>query len=183
MKIIGFLGISQSGKDTAFDMLGTMKNKKVLRIAFADPIKDGSMALCGFTKAQCTVPSLKNKIDERYGFCPRDVFEAIGESMRQLNLSFFHVRLKFVLDEHMSRMSDTDKEKLIVILTDVRYPDEITYVREQLGGTVIGIRRAGNVAKTKSDKQVNYDLADKIIENDGTLREFITKIAEYPDFQ
>lgn len=179
MLIIGIMGVKHSGKDTAYEVLwDSIKNRVVHHVAFAKPIKYASLSLCLFNDRQMTIPWLKETVDDRYGFAPRDVWEAIGKAMRQLREDFFHIRLKHEIDEMTKYMSDEKKSKQVFIITDVRYPDEVEFIHNTLGGKVIGISREGTEATTDSDKQVNLDLADYRVDNNGTKEEYQDKLLE-----
>ena len=125
---------------------------------------------------------MKNKINKKSTL--REVLQVVGtELLREGFNSNIHVAAA------MGSIKDTDK----VIITDMRFPNELKAVEDK-GGITIRVNRetqADRFAKIDTDKFHEYprqehesetalDNAefDYVIQNDGTLLELINKVRE-----
>lgn len=163
--IIGLMGKAKSGKDTACygieDRIrqyeGNKKvafKRKVHRIAFADPIREiGKMF--GFTDEQMGVQELKETfVHPIWGITPRQFMQRVGSDMFRNNLhtdcwvQLAGIRINKIINE--SKIDDgltcDDIGKLprdIIIITDVRFPNEVKFI-ESIGGHIVKIDRPSN---------------------------------------
>lgn len=183
IEVIGLMGISQSGKDTAANALKAhIENEGgdtiVERIAFARPIKLGSQAILDFTEDQLHDPVLKNVVDQRYGFTPRDVFKAIGDALRALDDEIFLTILKDQLEKFS--VGPYQGMDVVVIVTDVRFPIEVDFLRKTYDAKIIGISRPslGEPGEHGSEKNVDLSLADRVVKNDVPKKQYEFRILD-----
>lgn len=171
--VIGLMGVSKSGKDTAASIIDKFLDGKrnVQIVAFAEPLKYAASHMCGFSYNQLYDQDFKETVDTRYGFTPRDTLVALGDAMRGLKEDFFLVRLK--------QRVDNLPENTVVIISDVRFANEAEFVKKELGGVVWGVNRPGlTIGAHKSESGVDLSLADLVIQNDGTMGQFREKVLD-----
>jgi len=175
--IIGVSGKARSGKNTFADFLVdvfyTRFNRKFILMAFADELK----YLC---KAQFNLSydqlwgSAKEEADKRYvkrtgGFwTAREIMQSVGEFYRSINYNYW-VEL---LDRNIKEGNVRD-----VIVTDVRYPNEFNYIKQN-NGVVIRIYRdnAPTIHGTdhpseRSLDDFDDDVFDVVVGNNGGLND------------
>lgn len=166
--IIGFYGKAKSGKDTASEYLVKKYNYK--RYAFATPIKQACKILYNFTDDELYNDNFKN-IKNKNGIIPREKFTKLGDMCKNDNPNFFIERLKL----------DIDKRLGPVVISDVRYENEINFIKNN-GGYIIGINRnienlSGHLG-LHSSEQIDLNKSDFIIENNSSLENFYKNIDE-----
>lgn len=165
--IIGISGKIGSGKDTFADFLiELLQNKEVERRFFASKLKEIHGVLTGkpgYTQEE------KNEMLEEYGFTVGEGLQKIGDGLRELYHPMVWVKSCFKGLEPW----------VIAVVTDVRYPNETDYIKEQGG---ILIRLNGDPAKvnenSKRDRNHSSEIAlddykgfDAVYENVGTLED------------
>lgn len=129
MVLIGLIGYKNAGKDTLADYL--VRNHGFEKHAFADPVKQVCGIMFDLTPKQLTDPEGKETVDERWGMTPRKMMQTVGTDMVRAQLgNDFWVR-------HMNaRMRH--KEKLKIVISDVRFPNEAEWVRQN-GGVLVRV--------------------------------------------
>jgi len=131
--IIAFGHKKRTGKDSAGQYLE--RKYGFVRLAFADALKEGAMAIFGLSHVQCYGPTeIKEAVDPRWDMSPRGILQAMGEGMRQAIYPDVWVR---IVQERM--LADRTKN---YVITDLRYPNEAQMVRK-LGGMLVRIDRPG----------------------------------------
>jgi len=171
--VIGLTGFAQSGKDTVGQILGKYGFK---RLAFADALRDGLLALdplipfeadhvrlswlintSGWDEAKVHYPEVRRLL-QRYGTeAGRDIH---GQDC-----------WTDIVKRQVARIPGDGR----VVITDVRFPNEVQLVR-RYGGLVWRLERAdtGPVNDHVSD---NLDLeTDVIILNNAGLHELATTV-------
>jgi hypothetical protein len=142
MKIIGFVGLIGSGKDTAADYL--VRNHNYVRDSFAGSLKDAIASIFGWDRTlleglTSDARAWREKIDpwwaERLNMphlTPRWVLQYWGTEVCRLG---FHDEIWIASLEKriQSRKQNT-------VISDVRFPNEITAIKN-LGGLIIRIKR------------------------------------------
>ena len=144
--IIGFAGPKRSGKDYAYSII-EKHFYNVMRVAFADPIKDKICEIFGMDREE--LEKLKTKEDlfiyspcgdddgdiGYYGnFSGRKLLTGIGMLMRSYNEHQFEDYVANIVN-----YGDPDK---LYICTDVRFQSEVDLIHS-LGGCIIQIFRDG----------------------------------------
>jgi hypothetical protein len=168
MKIIAFGHRKRTGKDTACRFLDTTlkieaPKLKVKRVSFAAKLKDTCYQLynwAGLQDAQYyeTNPDAREKVLEKLGFSPREIWIQVGNKLREV---YQNTWLDFAL---FGIKAD------IILISDLRFPNEASRVKE-FGGMLIKINRLG---APRSDDPSDCALErwtnwDKVIYNDGAL--------------
>ena len=180
--MIGFLGKKGRGKNTAghyFVELGYTER------AFAEPIKKGIQPWFHFTDEQLFTDQKEEK-DEMWGVSPRQVLQFVGTDLVRESFSKlipgigknFWIK---VADVWYKR--DIHKHKGLVVWTDVRFQNEVDYIKQN-GGKVYKIVRPeldhleenqkNHSSETELDKIKNID---GVIINDGSIKDLYSKLS------
>lgn len=165
--LIGFTGKLGSGKDTA--ALTAIKNG-FTRVAFADVLKRVAENINPYVRVYRGAPTQLSYFLEwcdwdwdsaKKNYSVRGFLQNLGVAIRREDPEFW-VRaagIEKALEEHGR-----------VVVSDVRFPNEVQYI-EDLGGTVVRIVRPGkngdsHISETALDGYVLPEL-----DNDGTLED------------
>ncbi len=142
--LLAFSGYKQSGKDTAANFL--MEAYDFKKIAFATPLKITCAATFRFSYEQLYDDKLKEEIDPRWGFSPRQALQKVGTELFRDNLpkylpvgegEIWKKSFEIWLKELLSR-----NPKAKVAIVDCRYPDEAHFLRN-LGFSIVRIKKEG----------------------------------------
>ena len=141
MNIIGISGLARSGKDTLYSLLSEKLKDKGLsstRIAFADELKEE----CNdFLLKNVGIQAFTEKNSEKEIIRP--FLGCYGSKVRRrLNENCWI--------EKVSHRLKSINETKYVFITDVRYENEINWVKSKKGKT-IHISRAGNIAPNEEE--------------------------------
>jgi hypothetical protein len=193
---IGICGQKQVGKDTVFEILKPILeknlNKQFIRVAFADEVKN---MLCkfryidnkhGFVKVTREfIEDNKNKEDIPNGWNMniRDAMNNIGDRFREICPNIWI---------HLAFLQSTKEGKIV---TDVRYPNEAFFIKNDMKGINIKVLRNevykndGHRSETsllEYDKKIPQDFEgfvylpespyDYILRNDGNREELEIKV-------
>ena len=170
-RVIGFTGKAKSGKDTAASVLvHEIGSGNCTTMAFADPLKQIAM-IFGFTKEQCYDQSKKEIEDEFWGITPRKFLQITGTECFRNNFRtdcWTKLLEKRVLDIR-KRMAEGEMVPWLILVTDVRFPNEVDCIKS-LGGIVVKVTRptidtSGNMYKHPSEVFIDELKADISIEN------------------
>lgn len=158
MKLIGVTGLPRSGKDSFADHLVQAYGYK--RMQFSEPLKQAAAVLLnrpvhemrgeqGFDR-EALLPE--------WGFTSRMFLQYLGtEGLRGFREDFWVHRMRMDL-----RMSAFDR----IVITDVRFDNEVTMIHE-MGGKVVQVWRPAALGSAHvSDAGV---IADATVHNTGTL--------------
>lgn len=185
MVLIGFLAKSKSGKSLASNYI--VSKYKFKSKAFADPLKNGIKCLFGFTDEQINTEK-KEIIDKYWGISPRNVLQIIGTNVVRNNFSELfdnkidgkNFWIKNFDKWYKEELKDDPRSK--VVITDVRFQNEVDYIKS-LGGIIVKIHRP-IIEKNKDnmynhESEINIDNITNyhcIILNDNTIDNFYKKI-------
>lgn len=156
--LIGLVGRSRVGKDTLASFFADTHEVAKL----ARPIKDACKALYGWTDAEVEGP-LKDTFDLRQGVTPRNAMVHLTESIKTFRGRDFFTR----------RFFDFWDERPVVI-TDVRYPEDIKEIHAR-GGTTIKITRSA-APRYEFENEIDSLETTWEISNDGTLEDLMNKM-------
>ena len=124
-KVVGLCGFARSGKDTFFSIASEIldsQNKNNNRIAFADSLKE----------------DLDPFIKEHLGFSAFTENSKEKELIRPLMVCFGADIMRKIDENYWVRkLSSKLKINSINFITDVRYPNEIEWIQEDLGEYVL----------------------------------------------
>lgn len=161
------------GKDTLYEIAKNLyPDKKIIRVAFADPLKDEVEEVFlkpyGFDK---TIFLDDNK---------KDIFRPILQGWGSFRRELFDKN--YWVNKALENMTDQDA---IYIITDARYLNEL-HELSKIGAIKINIKRNNQFSEKEHSSEVeldnHLDMFDYTIDNNGTIEEFKNKIKELFDF-
>ena len=178
-KIIALTGAKGCGKDTVADILisayYTPVDRRVRRVAFADPIKNEVMHIFGLKTIQ-QYDDFKRTTVTASGVQAvegRHVVREIGMLMRRYDVN------QFV--EYVDGQIAKDPNAIWVV-TDLRFDNELIHL-QNLGAKIVKIDRPiVNVIDTHiTERGFDNSICDVVIENKTTLAEFNNQVLEVFD--
>lgn len=179
MTIIGILGKKRHGKDTISDHI--IKKYKYQSVAYASPLKEACRILFGFNDEQL-YGNDKEVIDEYWEITPRSAFQFIGTDLIRAQMKQLTPKIGENFWAECTRKCIRDKLKQDpqsnIVITDVRFPNEVDLVHE-FNGIIIKVERPNmksndeHISEKGIDDIKNFN--HKII-NDGTIEELHKKV-------
>lgn len=182
--IIGLNGRLKSGKDTTYAMIWDMY-PHAERVSFADPLKDSAAASLKMNRE--IMEALKNDEDIKLvlSFPASEISEARGSLWQELQEWQMNMREYLQLygtEAHREVFGDNfwvdmalplnvDHDHRLLVVTDVRFPNEAQRVKD-LGGVVWKIERETATGHGAHASEQNLDaFVDVFIDNTGSLYE------------
>lgn len=207
-KIIGITGLKGSGKDTIGDII-CKNDESYVKMSFADTLKDITAILMGWDRKLLQGDTIESrewreKADDYWSdvfgkmITPRIILQQLGtEVLRN------HFLQSIWVDSLKKKIMNTDKN---VVITDVRFPNEIDAIKE-LGGTIYRVER-GELPKWYHElnklslylvdtifnplfivddldkihesewKWIGYDRPEHIFKNDGSIEDLEKNVLE-----
>jgi hypothetical protein len=169
--IIAFGHRRRVGKDTAtrlfVDALAS-KNIPARQVSFAGSLKDVCADIFGWAGLQGPShyeehPAEKEEILPALGLSPRRIWIDVGNKLREV---YEDVWIDLALNQ-------AAKEKTVIIISDLRYPNEVDKVHCAGGVVVKIVRDKAPISNDVADTALaNYEKWDMTIENNGTIDEF-----------
>jgi hypothetical protein len=130
-KVIGISGYARAGKDTFFSLAKEILLKSGInsnRIAFAD----------------CLKSDLDQLIQDNLGFSSFTEKGEEKEIIRPLLVCFGSQVMRKLDDRYWIRkLSSKIKLNSVNFITDVRYPNEVEWIQEELNGVCVNLERTG----------------------------------------
>lgn len=167
-QVIGISGRKRVGKDFAGGFCKAQLIDAEIK-SFAHPLKQMCKVMFDFTEYEMSDAG-KDLIVERWGISPRQALIFVGTDLVRKHTKNLLPDMKYTFwAERMKRDILKSKYKYVII-TDVRFEDEIALIHE-LGGKVIKVTRDG-VDKIAAEDHVDGLISDYVIENNGTIDEF-----------
>lgn len=176
--VIGLTGVAGSGKTTVAEILREEWGAE--RRPFADPLKRMLRRLLedqgvGLADAcRMTSGDLKEITTEYLGGrTPREAMQTLGtEWGRALAPTLWIDAWRRGL-EKLALESGADDEELVVVVDDVRFPNEVAALRA-FGGTIVRVERPGSglvgAAGRHASEYADLGVPDVLIDNGGDLR-------------
>lgn len=161
--IIGLAGKKGSGKDTLGNYI--INQYGFIRYAFGDPVKEICRILFNFNNEQL-YGSLKEEIDPRFGFAPRETFQKIGTDFGR---NYFQTLFPQFDNNLWIDIFRRQYQGQNVVITDIRFQNEVDTIRS-LGGKVILINKFNGYTDNHPSEQINVTY-DYIINNNGSIQE------------
>lgn len=147
-QIVILAGKKRSGKTTACELLEDAVEKKINgmerfdRVAifnYADSLKDSCQSIFLLSDEQLYDEKLKEIVDPRWGVTPRRIMQAVGDLFRERlsdvlpevklqSPTIFVQNIMMQIDEEL-RSSETNDEKLLIIIADGRVKDELEKIK------------------------------------------------------
>jgi len=208
-KVIGICGLKNSGKDTIGDII-CKNDESFVKMSFADTLKDITAILMGWDRKLLQGDTIESrewreKADDYWSVAfgkmitPRIILQQLGtEVLRN------HFLQSIWVDSLKKKIMNSDKN---VVITDVRFPNEIDMIKE-LGGTIYRVER-GELPKWYLElnklshylyvalnfnplyvvddldkihesewRWVGYDRPKHIFKNDGTIEDLEKEVLE-----
>lgn len=175
---VGLVGKAGSGKDEFCDRMALNSGSHVVsyRKAFADALKKTCAVMYGVNEEVFHDREKKEVVDARLGVTPRELLQKFGtDIVRQLDPDHWVKRLEVEVENTIPEASVTfGFTHQLVVIPDVRFQNEIDWVKEN-GGVVINIVRenpdVGEMDKSHLSETALNDVVDydDVIENNGTL--------------
>jgi len=202
--IVGVCAQAGSGKDTTADFF--VEDYGYFKVALADPIKRFCAQMYGFSYDQLWGPSeLRNKVDERYGFTPREILQQLGTEFGRHYWE--DVWISYALRVAQALLNPppvpsgaffyTPDHGLIweegntlraegVVIPDVRFRNEAERINAA-GGVVLKVIRpgsglkgeAGQHASETSLQTIPYSLIAREIINDSSVSDLRFAVADF----
>lgn len=166
MKVIGLSGKKRSGKDTFFQMIEKHSSVPVYRLAFADTLKneiyERILQPDGLERSMLDNDATKEQF--------RTLLQWWGTEYRRRIF-----RDDYWLAKLTEQMEQYKEQDVIVVITDVRFPNEFGFIKS-LGGLMVRIGRPGLPSASDSHpSEVALDEErgfDTFVENNGDLEQF-----------
>lgn len=200
--LIGISGLMHSGKDSTWECI-KLVHPTAQRAAFADKLKTMAAMALGFEEDAQGCVALMNEAKEEWdfkihfnngpceqfkGFTGRQYLQWLGGNARKVFGDTFWIdQVLPPVPEYRGDIAGQSEvwfwkthyhETDLVVVTDVRYPNEAQRVRE-LGGQVWEIIRPGlNSDGHSSEIPLPRELVDLVIDNDGTLEDLSAKVVD-----
>lgn len=182
--IIAITGKKGCGKDTVANYM--CEKYGFINYGFADPIKEISKIIFGFTDEQLN-GHLKEAEDKFWGLAPRDFFQKFGTDIAQFEFPKYFPGIFRGKDERaiwvrVFEFWYTKKLKenpnLKVVISDLRFIHEYEYLRK-MDAYFIRIKR--NIEGNKFGLHISETELDKLdlnceIENNGSLEDLFKKV-------
>lgn len=184
-RIIGLMGYAQSGKDTVGKILGDLYGHG--RVSFADPLRDvayesnptidwdtGSVVLGPQVRGQPGPVRLQEVVDAIGWDAAKKRFPLVREYLQDLGVG---ARKVFGYDFWIEQANYKVQRQPRTVITDVRFQNEIDYVRQNRG-ELWRIERpgVGPVNAHVSEQEWTQVVPDHVIENNGTIQELSQQI-------
>lgn len=187
--LIGLSGNLRSGKDATFLAIQELY-PDAERVSFAEKIKDSAAQSLGISRELMDV--LKNHenihigiVGSTVGMLPTDQASEIAKwsiTMReylQLYGTEGHREIfgdNFWVDQALP--ADTEHTDRLLVVTDMRFPNEIERVRE-LGGVCVKVERYSNSNHSNHSSEQNLDnLIDIVLDNTGDLDDLKNEVED-----
>ena len=192
INVIGIMGKIGSGKSTLSNYLVAEKNFK--EFSFADPLKKGLIEIFGMDEKDFYGSQEdKLKINEYWNTNARELCQKVGTNIFRDNINVFLPNLKsnenfWVKRTHLDILKHIEKEnsnissnknnKINIVFSDIRFENELNYVKNILKGNIYYIERSNNINNTKDinihKSETNYKyLIDKYnvitLENNSSI--------------
>lgn len=177
MRLIGLTGPTGSGKDTVADHLAGVHG--FVRLALADPIRDGLQAMLKLPDEVFSGRDLKELPVTWIGRSPRQLMQTLGTEWGR-----HHIDDDIWLRAAARRIANIKRGWQYVrgiVVTDIRFANEADWLRRS-GGCIWhitgrGLPPAGDAAAHSSEAGIVYQPGDVIIANVGTIDDLEDNIA------
>ena len=168
--LIGISGKAQSGKDTLGKFL--CERYRCLHYYFAKPLKEGAKIMFALTDEQI---ENKEKVIEPWGISPRTIYQRLGTEVgRGIDPAIWVKNAEMFVKKNAG---------FTVVITDVRFDNEATFIRNR-GGVVINIvRDQDDIIENRhsSEDGLRPDNIDLTIHNNGTIEDMCNEVAHHID--
>ena len=167
-RVIGICGQAGTGKTTA--AVAIAQSLPYWRYSFAGPLKDAVSGLFRIPREDLDDPIKKYVPQGRWrNLAPRKIMQLFGtECMRDVFFDDFWTR---VAEDHLEHLAAaTLTKRLCVVIDDVRFPNEIEWVKNN-GGRIIYLftPRTGEVQEGKLHSSERINIPRVLGANEATV--------------
>jgi|DEB0MinimDraft_4_1074332.scaffolds.fasta_scaffold00365_4 hypothetical protein len=169
MTVVGLVGYPNTGKDTLAAELCDKYGYQ--RFAFGDAVKELLLELDPHYQKSLWVLE-RNKRDN--SFHTREKLQNLGQFMREVDKDYWINKL------------NNAGVPMNAVFTDIRYENELAFVRRNFGGVIFGVSRTGSgpvndhASERNTTELLKY--VDYTIENEGTPSEAADDIRTKLDY-
>lgn len=172
MTIIGIVGLKSSGKSTCAEYM--VRNYNYHEFAFANPLKKICKILFSLTDSD--VHRNKEQINPNWGITNREILQKFGTDVcRDLLPKVFPQITKSVW---ITIMEKNIKEYEDIIISDVRYPDEAKFIKDN-NGIILEIVRPELKNDDLHQSETQKIESDFKITNDSSIINFYQQISNF----
>lgn len=164
MVLIGLSGKKGVGKDLLGSYL--VKNHDFIRLSFAEVLKEGVRRDFGLTKEhtdgilkEAALPQYPKHEYDLGNWTPRELMIEYGQFFRQFSPNFWIQQAERKLQSLPCFISNNDKYKIVV--TDVRFENELEWIKNQ-GGTTVRLERFPDLNIYKEESN---DISETALDN------------------
>lgn len=181
-KIIGLGYRMGAGKDSVADVL--VRDHGFVKMSFADALKEAVSCIFGWSRELLDDQKFKATEDPFWGMTPRAVLQRVGtDAMRNRIRSDVWVK---ALELRIRNYSNSQRTEPRVVITDMRFPNEVEAVKAWGGKAVqvirpnnmLGLAVEGSASHASEHALDDYTGWDYTLYNDGTLESLDTKVIE-----
>ena len=139
--VIGICGKKRAGKDTIASII-TKHIPNSYTYHMASPLKKSCQILFDLSQDQL-YGDQKEEVDERWGLSPRQIFQKVGTDMLRNNFTdkLFVIHLDHILKYNNNLVLHQSSNKTLILIPDIRFQNEIDYIKERWQGSVIRVVR------------------------------------------
>lgn len=171
--IVGLAGKARSGKDSLADHL--IRRHGFVRYAFADALRAAALALDPIIDDTIDFPDevewahrfvrLSEVVEEK-GWEAAKAHPEVRRTLQNYGVAIREIQSDFWIN---AAMAEADREDRPVVVTDVRFPNEVDAIRNRGGVLIRVIRLGANGNGHISETAIDHIEADHTIRNGGTL--------------
>lgn len=184
--LIGLTGKKRSGKDTVAARL--VEEHGFTRLAFADALREACLGLDPYVLAPGEDSDRHwrdfvrlSEVIEQEGWEEAKRYPDVRRTLQNYGVAIREIVPSFWLDIVRDKAVDVLADGGHVVITDVRFPNELDLVAE-FDGFHVNVTRAGLVSTDQHVSETALDdvvgLADVTIANDGSLAELAANVDE-----
>lgn len=172
--IIGLTGTKCSGKDTFADYL--VEKYDFVKVSFADNLKNILKKMFNWTDKHFNRENKEIECKE-WGISPREAMQLMGtevlrEQFNMLYTTIDNVKYTYHIKYLHNIISKINKN---IVISDVRFQDEITYIHNN-DGLVFKINRKTNIFDKHKSENQKLKKIDHYFNNNGSLKEYYNDI-------
>lgn len=187
MPNIGIMGLAGSGKDTAGKWL--VDNRGYERVAFADPLKEAALKVDPIVEQRRDVDEegeeftynvgLRWLVEEHGWEVVKDTVPEVRRFLQELGASIRALDPDFWIRQALKKAAVVNERSgRPVVITDVRYPNEVAALRKA-GWHLVYIDRPGTPRMAHESEQLTGENADYLIHNDGDRAHFLREVEHF----
>ena len=166
--LIGISGKAGAGKDTLGKYL--CDEYRCLHYYFAKPLKEGAKVMFALTDDQI---ANKEVPIEPWGISPRKIWQLLGTEVgRGIDPAIWIKNAEMFIKSVPGRT---------VVITDVRFDNEATFIRNRGGAVINIIRDKEDIYESRhsSEGGLSEDNIDLTIKNNGTIADMCNEVTYY----